>query len=487
MVEINHQNIIKMKSINYTLLLFFLSSITFLHAQIIPGANMENWTTHQLFETPPPFQTTNLQSFILGTDYSVTQVSGVSGSAARLETIQGGGDIIPGLLVLGELSDDLGGGIPISSSPDSIRVSLKYDIPAGDAGIIVAVFSKEGNINGVAQYEIIGTQSSFEQVTFDVPPIIGVPDSIQFIIFSTNPDDPVVGGYVEIDDIILIGTTDVIPNGDFEIWESVEYEKVDNFSSFNPFQALFDLKPMATQTTDAYAGNSAVRIENVEIIDFDNNDLDTLGFIYSGDFFSDYSAFGLDATPQIFSGWYKYAPVDDDSALIFLEFTKYDSSLGYSETVAEFAFYLGEANDYTSFEFPLSFTETPDSFSLGISSGNFESNDEYVPLGSVLHIDELSFDFIEGTRVPIFSDALEIYPNPASDFVFIKMDKKVGTPKSIQLTDAMGRVVQFSDIESLEYGNDLLRIDIKNYPTGMYYYKVETEDSVYAGKVMVQK
>ena len=49
------------------------------------------------------------------------------------------------------------------------------------------------------------------------------------------------------------------------------------------------------------------------------------------------------------------------------------------------------------------------------------------------------------------------------------------------------RVIQFSDIENLEYGNDLLRIDVKNYPTGMYYYKIETEESVYAGKVMIQR
>ena len=293
---------------------------------------------------------------------------------------------------------------------------------------------------------------------------------------------------MEIDDIILTGTSDEIPNGDFEIWESVEYEEADNFSSFNPFQALFDLEPMATQTSDAYLGNSAIRIENVEIIDFDNNnELDTLGFIYSGDFLSDFSAFGLDATPQIFSGWYKNAPVENDNATIYLEFTKYDSSLGISEVVAEFGFLLEESSDYTTFEFLLDFTETPDSFSIGIASGNIDSNNEYIPLGSVLYIDELSFDFIEGTKVPIFSDALEVYPNPAANFVFIKTDEKVGMPKSIQLTDAMGRVIQFSDMKNLEYGNDLLRIDMKNYPTGMYYYKVETEDSVYAGKVMIQR
>ncbi|MFK8008420.1 MAG: T9SS type A sorting domain-containing protein [Saprospiraceae bacterium] len=476
-----------MKSINYILIFFLISSIQFLEAQIIPNGNMEDWSTHQLFETPTPFQTGNLQSFILGADYGVTQVSGVTGSAARLETIQAGGDLIPGIIILGELEDDLGGGTPISATPDSVRVSLRYDIPVGDAGAIVLVFSKDGTINGYAQYDVMGTQNSFEQFTFDVPPMVGVPDSVQFVVFSTDPDDPVLGGFVEIDDIILTGIMEEMPNGDFEIWESVEYDEVDNFTSFNPFQALFDLEPMATQTSDAYAGNSAIRIENVEIIDFDNGGLDTLGFIYSGEFLSDYAAFGLDGTPQLISGWYKYAPVENDSATIYLSFTKYNSTIGESEVVAEFNFLLGESSTYIPFEFLLDFNVTPDSFSIAIASGNIDGVDEYVPLGSVLYLDELSFDFIEGTKMPIFSDALEVYPNPAADFVFIKMDEKVGAPKSIQLTDAMGRMIQFSDIENLRIGNELLRIDMRNYSTGMYYYKIETENSVYSGKVMIQR
>ena len=135
----------------------------------------------------------------------------------------------------------------------------------------------------------------------------------------------------------------------------------------------------------------------------------------------------------------------------------------------------------------MSFNEIPDSFNIGIASGNVESNDEYIPLGSVLYIDELSFDFLEGTKVPIFSDALEVYPNPASEYVIIKMDEKIGNPISVQLTDVMGRIIQFLDIENLSIGNGLLQIDVKNYPTGMYYYNIETEDSAYTGKVMISR
>ena len=482
----NNKNKNKMKSIYYIFFLFLISSVQLLQAQNIPNGGMENWSTYQLFETPPPYQTTNLQSFILGGEYGVTQVAGVTGSAVRLETVELDGELVAGILVQGDL-DDFGGGSPLTMTPDSVRVSLRYEIPMGDSALIALVFSNVGVINGIAQSVITGSQNTFEQITFDVPPILGVPDSVQLVVFSSDPDNPVLGGFLEIDDLILTGTTDELPNNDFEIWDAEAYDDLDNFTSFNSFQALFDLDPMATQTSDAYAGSSAVRIENVEITDFDNGEFDTIGFIYSGDLFSDYSAFELDATPQWISGWYKYAPVENDSATIFLSFTKYNSMIGASEVVAEYGFLLGESSTYIPFSFPLSFNEIPDSFNIGIASGNVESNDEYIPLGSVLYIDELSFDFLEGTKVPIFSDALEVYPNPASEYVIIKMDEKIGNPISVQLTDIMGRIIQFSNLENLSIGNGLLQIDVKKYPTGMYYYNVETEDFAYTGKVMIQR
>ena len=476
-----------MKSINYIFLFLLFNSIQFLQAQNIPNGDMENWTNYELFDRVPPFETTNIYCFVVEAENAVTRVDGVSGSAVRLEATEGIDAIIPGVIGFGELEGDFGGGIPISSTPDSIRISLRYMIPAGDEGLVAMIFSKEGTVNGVAQYSVTGTQNSFEQVTFDVPPMLGVPDSVQFFAFSSDPDQPILGGFLEIDDIIMTGTTDVIPNGDFEIWQTIEYEEVDNFYSFNPFQAYYDLEPMATETSDAYAGSSAIRIESVETYDFDGEDIDTIGFISSNKFFSENSSFGLDVTPELISGWYKYEPVENDSATIFLSFTKYNSTTNESEIVAEYGFLLGESSSYIPFTFTLNFNEIPDSVSIGIASGNLLSSDEYIPLGSVLHIDELSFDFIEGTKVPIFSDALEVYPNPATDFIFVRMDEVVGAPKSIQLTDAMGRVIQFSEMENLQYGDGLLRIDMKNYPTGMYYYKIETEESAYAGKVMISR
>lgn len=476
-----------MKIINYTLFLFLICSVQLLEAQVIPNGSMDNWTNYELFDRLPPYETSNIYSFIVEADIGVTRVDGVTGSAVRLEAAQGVDAIVPGIINLGELEGDFGGGVPINSTPDSVRISLRYDIPVGDQAVVALIFSKDGEINGLAQHNITGIQNTFEEVTFDVPPMLGVPDSVQFLAYSSDPDAPVLGGFLEIDNIILTGTSDEIPNADFETWETIEYEEADNFYSFNPFQAFFGLDPMVTKTSDAYAGSSAMRIENVEFYDFDSDEIDTIGFMLSSNFFSDNPSIGLDVTPEIITGWYKYEPVEDDSATIYLSFTKYNPVMGESEVVAEFGFLLGESSEYIPFSFPLNFNATPDSVDIGIASGNVDCNDEYVPLGSVLYIDELSFDFLEGTKLPIFSDALEVYPNPASEFIMIKMDKKIGSPKSIQLTDAMGRIIQISEVENLMVGNDLLQIDVKSYPPGMYYYKIEMEESVYSGKVMISR
>lgn len=471
-----------MKSFIYTFLICLFFSINSSHAQTIPNGGMENWLTYQLFETPPPYQTTNLQSYLLGGDYAVTQVTGVTGSAARLESVELDGEIIAGVLIQGDL-DNVTGGSPITTTPDSVRVSLRYDIPMGDTAFVALAFSNSGVLIGLAQHIIEGTQNTFEQVTFDVPPILGVPDAVQLIVSSSNFDNPVLGGFLEIDDIILTETTDELPNHDFEMWESEEYDDLEIFSSLNGIQALFDLEPMVTQTSDAYAGSSAVRIENVETLDFDGGDTDTLGFIYTGDLSDEAPTLPLAATPQWISGWYKYDAVNNDSATIYLSFTKYNPAIEESEVVAEFAFLLGEATSYTSFSFPLTFSEIPDSFNIGIASGNVEFDE--AQLGSVLILDELSFDLVEGTKLPIFSDALEVYPNPASDFIYIKMDQKISQPESIELIDVTGKSISWSNLEGLIYDDNLLRIDVNNNPTGMYYYKIVSAETIYTGKVMI--
>lgn len=478
-----------MKSIFYTFLLLTVFSFQTTHAQEIPNGSFDDWISYDLFDTPPPYLNVNLQTYLAAGVASVSQVAGTSGSAVRLETYEIDGDLIPGFIgLIDPDAQDLGGGIAFSSNPDSVRMDLRYELNMQDTAGMTLIFTAGTTPVGFAQVIITGEQTDFATFTFDIPPILGTPDSLIFFATSSAADTPIEGGFIEIDNIEFISSNDQLPNADFEIWNEIGYEDPENWSSPNILQTIFEFEPVVMQTNDAIAG-SAIRIETVETYNFDDDELDTLGYIASGDFLNDGEpSIELDVSPQQISGYYKYIPVGNDSATIYLDFTKFDPSSGFSETVAEYAFKLGEASEYTIFSFDLAFNEIPDSAFIGITSFNLgDGFANEAPLGSVLYIDELTFGLLDGTKMPILSDALKVYPNPANDFIYIKTEEIVGTPYSIILTDISGRTIEYSNLESLSVGENLIRLNTSRLNTGMYTYKILSDKNHYAGKVMIQK
>ncbi len=66
---------------------------------------------------------------------------------------------------------------------------------------------------------------------------------------------------------------------------------------------------------------------------------------------------------------------------------------------------------------------------------------------------------------------VEVYPNPASDFIKISSSGKI---KSIQIYDTVGKIIQ------AELENN--KIDIRNLPTGTYLINVKAEKGNFSGK-----
>ena len=62
-------------------------------------------------------------------------------------------------------------------------------------------------------------------------------------------------------------------------------------------------------------------------------------------------------------------------------------------------------------------------------------------------------------------DEFSVYPNPSRDFVFVKADWGQ-TPKRIELYDMYGQKVLVKSIDVR--GNQLIKIDISNVPSGIY-------------------
>lgn len=76
------------------------------------------------------------------------------------------------------------------------------------------------------------------------------------------------------------------------------------------------------------------------------------------------------------------------------------------------------------------------------------------------------------------SDAdLEIYPNPSSDYIYIRNNKNNSSYYTVNLSDASGKLVFSKAINSN-------KIDIKSLQKGMYYLTVKTETGLKSFKVI---
>jgi hypothetical protein len=102
--------------------------------------------------------------------------------------------------------------------------------------------------------------------------------------------------------------------------------------------------------------------------------------------------------PVSFQGYYKYEPVDGDSALVSVLLSKFNSAAGKRDTIAlAREVYKNFTTSYTHIDIPLNYysTETPDSLTLLISSSaGLNLNDLFHCVGRVgskMWIDEIQF------------------------------------------------------------------------------------------------
>lgn len=72
---------------------------------------------------------------------------------------------------------------------------------------------------------------------------------------------------------------------------------------------------------------------------------------------------------------------------------------------------------------------------------------------------------------------LEVYPNPSRDFVFFESK----TPMQVQVYDLQGR-----PLSSLTQVNGSTKLDLRNYPNGLYLIYAFTTDGTQAGISKIQ-
>lgn len=182
------------------------------------------------------------------------------------------------------------------------------------------------------------------------------------------------------------------------------------------------------------------------------------------------------------TGWYKCTVVGGDTVAIGVGMTKWNSSLGQRDTLAEVNMYFSaSANSYTQFSIPISYSLNlvPDTAAIAIGINGPNGNASHV--GTQFFVDDLAFS---GT-VPIGvkelqadHDLVRLYPNPVSESATIELNTALSLDDArVVIYDILGNEARvLTNLNSY-----MLTLDRDGLQSGLYMYRLLIGNGVLAG------
>ncbi len=248
---------------------------------------------------------------------------------------------------------------------------------------------------------------------------------------------------------------------------------IDFFATLNKLCTI-GIQPIITvsKSNDAHSGQSALlrtQVFGTANADSTAGTFSTLvpGLINSGKFNSSNLTNPLEQgqpytqRPACISGWYKYMPINADSAAISVKLTNSHLLVGEASQVM-----LSAVPSWTFFSIDFTYynTNNPDTINLVfVASAGGQAGDGYK--GSRLWIDEVTI----GTCINAISEEkaafAQVFPNPAQGFIQVEWDK-LEKPIQFSLFTIEGKKVK----EALLFSPE--KIDISDLPEGMYFYEL---------------
>ncbi|MCK9421804.1 MAG: T9SS type A sorting domain-containing protein [Bacteroidales bacterium] len=193
------------------------------------------------------------------------------------------------------------------------------------------------------------------------------------------------------------------------------------------------------------------------------------------------SPFNWATKPLRFQGYYKSYPLNGDSTGAILLLSKWNASSLKRDTIAynKLVFH-GIIPEWTKFDTAIIYRTTtvmPDSITiLLLSCAGYNATVMYGSVGQIGS--QALFDDVTITGVPPYavenlmnqSMRLTINPNPASDYIYVNLERTVKDGR-LEIYDTQGRLIskfQMPDVTG--------RFSISSLSAGMYYYRFSDSD-----------
>lgn len=277
-----------------------------------------------------------------------------------------------------------------------------------------------------------------------------------------------------------------VPNGDLENWtENIlsGYWDPDGWQTPNQYTALISLYT-TTRSTDHVSGSYSARLESLNVGGFVTPGVITLGhFIVDFPNNTAYLGGGIPFThkPIALNGSWKNYPVTGDFTMIMVYFTKYSPAKGQTDTIGMGTMLGAETVDaWTNFSIPIEYwspDDVPDTMNLHVISSNMLNLQE----GSLMYVDNLSFEYEAG--IGEFDQGVQtsVFPNPASENITFSLEEEVNAELSVFNNEGQR-------VYSATINGNTHKADVSQLAVGSYFFSlVENNVKISSGQFMISK
>ncbi|MBK6987143.1 MAG: T9SS type A sorting domain-containing protein [Bacteroidetes bacterium] len=254
-------------------------------------------------------------------------------------------------------------------------------------------------------------------------------------------------------------------NGGFENWTNFgTYSDPEHWFSFNYVTSNFGVLTCEEGTP----GNPGAKY--VKLISKDIPGIGVMaGSITSGEYISSTGQYingiPFSQRPASFTGSWQYVAGAGDMGAMYVMLTKWNPSLGGQDLVAVTSTDLtGTITTWTNFDLPFSYlnSDTPDSATIYFTASGAGTGGPVD--GSYIYLDNLAFT---GTATGITTGPIpvvvEVYPNPAKQFVFVDQSNPAKETK-YEINSLDGKSVQTGTIYGIKS-----KIEFNDLKPGVYF------------------